>query len=82
MSSYQWVIRIIHIYFQIFEASHILILKIFCGTPSYMAPEITMKKEYDGKIVDMWALGVLLYVMSTGIFPFKGTSEADLYHKI
>ena len=57
-------------------------LKIFCGTPSYMAPEITMKKEYDGKTVDMWALGVLLYVMLTGTFPFKGTTEADLYHKI
>lgn len=57
-------------------------LKIFCGTPSYMAPEITMKKEYDGKTVDMWALGVLLFVMLTGVFPFKGNTEADLYHKI
>lgn len=50
-------------------------LKIFCGTPSYMAPEITMKKEYDGKTVDMWALGVLLYVMLTGVFPFKETRK-------
>ncbi len=57
-------------------------LKIFCGTPSYMAPEITLKKEYDGRAVDMWALGVLLYVMLTGQFPFKGISESDLYYKI
>jgi serine/threonine protein kinase len=47
-----------------------------------MAPEITYKREYDGRAVDMWALGVLLYVMLTGSFPFKGLSESDLYCKI
>lgn len=57
-------------------------LKIFCGTPSYMAPEIVQKKEYDGKAVDMWALGVLLFAMLTGTFPFRGISESDLYYKI
>lgn len=57
-------------------------LKIFCGTPSYMAPEIVQKKEYDGKAVDMWALGVLLFAMLTGTFPFRGISEQDLYYKI
>ena len=57
-------------------------IKIFCGTPSYMAPEIVQKKEYDGKAVDMWALGVLLFAMLTGTFPFRGISEQDLYYKI
>jgi serine/threonine protein kinase len=57
-------------------------LKVFCGTPSYMSPEIVRKKDYDGKPVDMWALGVLLYVMLTGTFPFRGVSEQDLYAKI
>lgn len=47
-------------------------LKIFCGTPSYMAPELVRKHEYDGQQVDMWALGVLLYAMLTGAFPFRG----------
>jgi len=57
-------------------------LKVFCGTPSYMSPEIVRKKDYDGKPVDMWAIGVLLYVMLTGTFPFRGVSEQDLYAKI
>lgn len=57
-------------------------LKIFCGTPSYMAPEIVQKREYDGRQVDMWALGVLLYALLTGTFPFRGISEQDLYYKI
>lgn len=50
-------------------------LKIFCGTPSYMAPELVRKSEYDGQQVDMWALGVLLYAMLTGTFPFRGQNE-------
>jgi MAP/microtubule affinity-regulating kinase len=50
-------------------------LKVFCGTPSYMSPEIVRKNEYDGKPVDVWALGVLLFVLLTGTFPFRGVSE-------
>ena len=50
-------------------------LKIFCGTPSYMAPELTRKREYDGRQVDMWALGVLLFALLSGVFPFKGANE-------
>ena len=47
-----------------------------------MSPEIVQKKEYEGKPVDMWALGVLLFAMLTGTFPFRGVSEQDLYYKI
>ena len=49
-------------------------LNFFCGTPSYMAPEICSKREYLGQGVDIWSCGILLYALLCGHFPFKGSS--------
>ena len=57
-------------------------IKIFCGTPSYMAPEIVNKTEYAGPPADIWALGVLLYAMLCGCFPFRGATDKELYRRI
>lgn len=57
-------------------------LKIFCGTPSYMSPEIVARKEYSGFCADIWAMGVLMYALLCGSFPFRGQNDRDLYRKI
>ena len=50
-------------------------LKTVCGTSSYMAPELVAQRHYLGEPVDIWSFGVIMYIMLTGTFPFKGTSE-------
>lgn len=57
-------------------------LHVFCGTPSYMAPEIVRRIPYDGKATDVWALGVVLYRILIGYFPFRAATEDDLFAKI
>jgi len=47
-----------------------------------MAPEIISKIEYCGKKADVWALGVVLYALVCGKFPFRGLSDSDLCKKI
>ena len=51
------------------------------GTLHYMAPEMLARKPYDGLAVDMWSLGVVLYVLVTGEFPYESTT-IDGMHKI
>jgi serine/threonine protein kinase len=40
-----------------------------------MAPEIVLKLLYDGKAVDIWSLGVVLYKLLTGDYAFGGTFQ-------
>ena len=43
-----------------------------------MAPEILMKKPYHPGPADVWALGVLLYILLCGKFPYKGRTDREL----
>jgi serine/threonine protein kinase len=52
-----------------------------CGTAYYLAPEIVNNISY-GKPVDMWACGVVGYVMLAGKFPFYGDSEEKFMRRL
>jgi len=42
-----------------------------------MAPEVHQKEPYDGKPVDIFAAGVIMFIMASGTHPFAGTATAD-----
>eukprot|EP00794_Sanderia_malayensis_P003692 gene3692-4210_t len=54
-----------------------------CGTPTYVAPEILRESGY-GLRVDMWAAGVITYIMLCGFPPFRSTKrrQSELFDLI
>ncbi|XP_060071115.1 testis-specific serine/threonine-protein kinase 3-like [Ylistrum balloti] len=58
--------------------------KTFCGSKSYVAPEILKGRPYDPRKSDVWALGAVLFIMVTGTMPFdeaRGNKAMLAEHK-
>ncbi|KAK9050424.1 hypothetical protein SSX86_030606 [Deinandra increscens subsp. villosa] len=58
------------------------LLHTLCGTPAYVAPEILLKKGYDGAKVDIWSCGIILFVLNSGYLPFNDPNLMVMYKKI
>ena len=53
----------------------------FAGTPGYLSPEVLRKEPYD-KAVDMWACGVVLYILLVGYPPFWDDDQSKMFEQI
>ena len=55
------------------------LLKDQRGSPAYISPDVLSGKPYAGKPSDMWALGVVLFTMLYGQFPFYDNAPYELF---
>ncbi|KAL6454853.1 KIN1 Serine/threonine protein kinase KIN1 [Candida maltosa Xu316] len=58
------------------------LLKTYCGSLYFAAPELLSAKPYIGPEVDVWSFGVVLYVLVCGKVPFDDQSVSVLHEKI
>ena len=64
-----------------FSTNNIGKLNTYLGTPTYAAPELLLKRPYFGKSVDIFSLGVSLFVLVTGGLPFKLAVPNDSFYQ-
>lgn len=76
------VVKLIDFGFAVYRKDPKQLIQNFCGTPTYMSPEIIKREAYDPNKADIWALGVLIYKLVVGRYPFKGKDDKELYSKI
>jgi len=63
------------------DAAGEVVMRTACGTPGYVAPEVLTHDAYSEQ-VDMWSLGVIVYILLCGFPPFYGDNDAQMFKKI
>lgn len=58
------------------------LLKTACGSPCYAAPEMVLGQKYEGKKIDIWSSGIILFAMLNGYLPFEDDNTSVLYQKV
>jgi serine/threonine protein kinase len=57
-------------------------MTVYCGSPAYAAPELIQRIPYNGCASDTWSLGIVLYALVVGDYPFNGDDINTLYRQI
>ena len=58
------------------------LLKTLRGTLTYMAPEIKEGRLYDGREADIFSVGVIIFIIVLGIFPFQEARKEEYFYKL
>jgi serine/threonine protein kinase len=58
------------------------LMQTFCGSPCYSAPECLCRVEYDGRLADVWSLGVILYLLLVGRPPWNISNTSLMLRQI
>jgi serine/threonine protein kinase len=58
------------------------LMRTFCGSPCYCAPECLCRIQYDGRKSDVWSLGVILFAMVIGEHPWNVTNTSIMLRQI
>ena len=63
------------------DAAQEVVMKTACGTPGYVAPEVLGREAYSHQ-VDLWSIGVIVYILLCGFPPFYGDNDAQMFKRI
>ena len=63
------------------DAAGEVVMKTACGTPGYVAPEVLGHEAYSQQ-VDLWSIGVIVYILLCGFPPFYGDNDAQMFKRI